>query len=834
MSTPSATTDAVRADSSPDSGGARRWLPPALLALLVLGAMAGSLLWVRANTILMGRDASGYLQTSLDYRDFLSPLTWQGLFQAFVYPPYRTPALYIAAQPLLALPLGMEAMDAAQLLNVLLYGVVIVLTYLVARRMTGAWASLLAAAIVALLPMMAAMSRLFYTEIFLTATVALNLLALYRCRGFSDRKWSLIWGVSAGVGMLVKWTFPIYVALPLVVVIWREGRGLWRRPVWRVSAALWAALGAFAFVGFWWLPNRELAATLPSGNWMALGWLALAGSTIYALLAAGVHGRWLAAAFLLGAWIASLWYLPHSNFLETLFVTDIERGSEPLGALDWSSYATYIDYWYRQHFGALLFWMVVLVALAPWLWSLVRWRVSLNPAAHLLWLSLLSASFVLVLLSQRNARNLTPLLPQVAVLIALGLAAYPRIWRRTLTSLAVLALALQWTVITFDWAEPLRVRAARAWVIDEYAMPPASGVTDPGYDIAGALLERVAAESEGTAQSLGMMVNADTLHRGALRYGALSRALPVVVNDLTEEDATWQRLIASQWIALKSGDNNNVEDAGRALLARIEWGDALFDALYTPVHEWLLPSDETVTLYHRTGPGFPESDPERFARAQFVAQEVIANTRFDSTILYASPELAVWVGQFDPAGEMYVLPADWNASEAALLGDLEGTVVAVVDGETKALEEWLDQNLTRALALGDGAPSAVVYGVGSESREAVLLEGRWDSAALDVAPLASPVDAQAGAVIPIAAAIDGAEGAENVKWSVRLVDDVGNVLAANDRPLVAGDRFGLLVPANTAPGAYRVVARLYDGESLAAIPAPDGRDELSLFEVQVE
>ena len=71
--------------------------------------------------------------------------------------------------------------------------------------------------------MVAAMARLFYTEMFLTAMVTLNLVALYRCRAFAGRGWSVVWGLSLGVGLLVKWTMPVYVALPLIWVLWQDG-----------------------------------------------------------------------------------------------------------------------------------------------------------------------------------------------------------------------------------------------------------------------------------------------------------------------------------------------------------------------------------------------------------------------------------------------------------------------------------------------------------------------------------------------------------------------------------------------------------------------------------
>ncbi len=287
----SASSAHLATEPPPPVPQSHKWLPRLLLAVAVIGSVAGNLWWIAHNQMLMGRDASGYLLTALEYRDFLSPISWQGLFEAFVYPPYRTPALYLAAQPWLALPLSGGAMDSAQLLNVALSALTVVLTWHLARTFTGLWTALLAATLVAFLPNMAAMGRLFYTEALLVAMVALNLLALYRGRGFSQPGWSLVWGASAGVGMLAKWTFPIYIALPLLVVLWRERRALLHAPVWNARAALAGICAGAVFVALWWLPNRELATTLPAGNWAALGWFLIVADCVYALLMPDRHGR---------------------------------------------------------------------------------------------------------------------------------------------------------------------------------------------------------------------------------------------------------------------------------------------------------------------------------------------------------------------------------------------------------------------------------------------------------------------------------------------------------------------------------------------------------------
>lgn len=223
------TTDAHQALLEPQRGQERGLITRRLrqlatpllltgLALILAFNLLGSLYWVRQNIVLVGHDASEYLWTSIEYTRFFTDFSSQTLFRAFTFPAYRTPALYIAVQPFFWL-FGVS-MDSAQLLNVILLGVVIVLTYLLGNMIAGREIGLFAALLVGLLPLLTAMSRLFYTEMFLTALVVLNLLALARCRGFTQRGWSLVWGASLGIGLLVKWTMPLYIWLPLLWYGW--------------------------------------------------------------------------------------------------------------------------------------------------------------------------------------------------------------------------------------------------------------------------------------------------------------------------------------------------------------------------------------------------------------------------------------------------------------------------------------------------------------------------------------------------------------------------------------------------------------------------------------
>src|SRR5690606_5519032 len=142
--------------------------------------------------------------------------------------------------------------------------------------------------------------------------------------------------------------------------------------------------------------------------------------TAYALLnpASPVGNVW--AALLLGASIASLWYVPRSDFIEQLLVIDQVRAPEGASPQSLSNYTRYAGFFYDEHLGALAFWAIVPLALAPWLAAWWR-RSTLNRPATLLWLSLVSAYVVLSLILQHNARNLVPVLPALAILAAIAL-----------------------------------------------------------------------------------------------------------------------------------------------------------------------------------------------------------------------------------------------------------------------------------------------------------------------------------------------------------------------------------------------------------------------------
>jgi len=90
-------------------------------------------------------------------------------------------------------------------------------TYLLARHWLHRAAALTAATLVLVFPVNLALSRLFFTDYAQLAFVALSLALLVDRRVFRTPARAASLGLVLGAGMLVKWTFPIFIAAPLLV-----------------------------------------------------------------------------------------------------------------------------------------------------------------------------------------------------------------------------------------------------------------------------------------------------------------------------------------------------------------------------------------------------------------------------------------------------------------------------------------------------------------------------------------------------------------------------------------------------------------------------------------
>lgn len=200
----------------------------------------------------------------------------------------------------------------------------------------------------------------------------------------------------------------------------------------------------------------------------------------------------------------------------------------------------------------------------------------------------------------------------------------------------------------------------------------------------------------------------------------------------------------------------------------------------------------------------------------------------------------------------------WFPAHLALGAILETQVEAALGGQAVAFANtWYGPGTRlsawRRAALPDPAPAPGSQALGSQALARFEVPAAGALSLLGVTAEDAPVPA-ANAVTALSLAWEAAQRPPDLAVSVRLVDDLGQIWGQNDyEPLgslgrtpsgdtapswQATDRLGLLVPAGTPPGRYRVelVVRPADAARPLQVRAGDGLPATgaTLYHLQVE
>src|SRR5262249_19325745 len=115
-------------------------------------------------------------------------------------------------------------------------------TYAIGRRVLDAAPAAAAAVLVNFYPLMLWLSRETLIDYWLSSIVAFAMWLLLRTNNFSDRTRSVLFGVVCRLGMLTKWTFAFFLALPFLWIARKNPKN-----------ATIAAAVAVAVAGLWYV-----------------------------------------------------------------------------------------------------------------------------------------------------------------------------------------------------------------------------------------------------------------------------------------------------------------------------------------------------------------------------------------------------------------------------------------------------------------------------------------------------------------------------------------------------------------------------------------------------
>jgi 4-amino-4-deoxy-L-arabinose transferase-like glycosyltransferase len=213
-----------------------------LLAASLVYLCAANILWISIDTRPPFWDMANHAAWSLDVlRDFEE----QGIGALRTLPLVSSgyPPLYYATIAT-AYRIAGTSIDTAQLANIPAILLIALATYGIAKSLLRPMAAAIAAMLVNFFPFMLWISRETLIDNWLVALVALAVWALIKTKEFSNPRWSVVFGLLCGLGMLTKWTFAIFVLAP---ALWAARRH-WNN-------ALKAALIAAALASYWYVPQ---------------------------------------------------------------------------------------------------------------------------------------------------------------------------------------------------------------------------------------------------------------------------------------------------------------------------------------------------------------------------------------------------------------------------------------------------------------------------------------------------------------------------------------------------------------------------------------------------
>ena len=230
----------------------------ALFALCCVLFCGATLLWLRMDHAPPQWDDSWYLTNSLVMYDALTDGGVLGFAKRFFsILGFKAPLITVLPTPIFLL-LG-RRWHAAYLVNVAAIPILCGAVWAIGRRLWNHRAALIAVFVTGTMPLLYGLSRWYLVEYALTATVAVAIAQLLTWRSLEDRRTAFLFGITTGLGLLLKVSFPLFIALPFAYALWKSKR--------RIQAFLTAAVPCLLLALPWYLVNgyRTLQNAIEAG-----------------------------------------------------------------------------------------------------------------------------------------------------------------------------------------------------------------------------------------------------------------------------------------------------------------------------------------------------------------------------------------------------------------------------------------------------------------------------------------------------------------------------------------------------------------------------------------
>lgn len=225
-----------------------------ILFLLVLFLGITNWIVLKQDNVPFCYDEGGIYATSrIYYHDLIENFTWnlKKLFYLYwVTTPFYPPLYMLSHLPLFFL-FG-KSQDVAAMTNTIFLAILIFSIYGIGKKIKDEQTGLFASIIVSTFPVIFGFSRTDFAVIALASLVTLSIYLLLKTENFINREYTILFGISMGLGILTKLTYPIYIAAPLLFYVLANVKRMTKRQI----GNLFLSLGIGLFISSTWLaPN---------------------------------------------------------------------------------------------------------------------------------------------------------------------------------------------------------------------------------------------------------------------------------------------------------------------------------------------------------------------------------------------------------------------------------------------------------------------------------------------------------------------------------------------------------------------------------------------------
>ena len=607
------------------------------LAFLWLFHTVNNWFWLAANVVSTGWDRPKHLSQSLAYTNTFNHLGLVSGLKAVIFDnksPYP-PLFHISAVPF-QMVFGMSE-DVAVMVNAFYMAVLLLAVYGIGRKLYDGSAGLLASVLLSLFPMAFSMPRYFFVDYALMSSVTLSIYLLLLTNGFQSKRYSFLFGISFGLGMLIKWSFIVFLLAPLCFVVLKSPVIKDIRQKLRAPRLNWRWLSISTVIGLlltllWYLPNKGEVSELVLDGWLfPLSWI-LISVGLYLITRQSSHATNFVGAFWLATLVASIWYLPCIDFLQDAFPWAYGgRGDSP-NFLRFHTYFFYLEALVKEQLSLPFFVAFTLAALRIGSHALNKPRMFRNwkqagASGWILLLWLVVPFVIFTLSTYRDSRGIMPVLPSLAIVLAHGLLALrKKLIRIAMISLLTLFGIVQFFVLSNDalaWI-PSRTEAVlpRGGSFNLFAQGghiqwPNSGINDSRYWVMPDLFDFVTKDwkkHNDKPIKFGLLINNRQINKRNVQY-LISAQYPGVelhfLDEYYNKLPIYPRFFSCDYIAFMTSSRRRVasdpaQDVIRTITSTLPRS---FSETFQLLKIYPLPDGERIFLYRNSTGKVPDVFP---------------------------------------------------------------------------------------------------------------------------------------------------------------------------------------------------------------------------------